>query len=293
MTTSTTLGVTELGRDDIPPLLPTLDSWLLPDCAYSVHHTWPLLYRSDGRGRFFTMFDGDRLISHCATREVTLLGAEGRRQVAMLGSVATDPDHRGLGLAGQVLDHAIRAMAVTCEHVLLWAERPDLYRRHGFVDGRDETCLLLARKPTTHATNIRAIEVDDHATLHQLHRQKPWRVERTLGEMSGLLTTPGMTTLVLERGGAIQAYACCGKGADLTDHWHEVGGQDADVAELLGAAMHHCGQIEAVLLLPPYRPGLRHALGRSVVEDFVVTGPMAYSPGRPLPTSWVDGLDSV
>ena len=57
-----------------------------------------------------------------------------------------------------------------------------------------------------------------------------------------------MTTLVLERDDAIVAYACCGKGADLAGHWHELGGSDRYVAELLRAALHFTDQIEAVLL---------------------------------------------
>ncbi|MCA8975831.1 MAG: GNAT family N-acetyltransferase [Planctomycetes bacterium] len=293
MTTATRLVVTELDRDGIRPWLPALDDWLLPGSIYSVHHTWPLLYRSDGHGRFFAVFDGDRLISHCATRRVTIVGGSGPFEATLLGSVATDPEYRGQGLAGQILTRALGAAATECDHVLLWAERPDLYRAHGFADGRDERCLLLARTPKQSEVRIRLATVADHPILHRLHCSKPWRIERTLGAMSGLLTTPGMTTLVLERDDAIVAYACCGKGADLAGHWHEVGGSDRDVAELLRAALHFTDQIEAVLLLPPYRPRLRELLGRSAVEEFVVTGPMAHSPRAPLPACWIDGLDSV
>lgn len=118
-------------------------------------------------------------------------------------------------------------------------------------------------------------------------------VERTPGESSGLLTTPGLTTLVHEHDGTVVAYACCGKGADLHDHWHELGGNDSDVAALVQAAMHVCGQIEGVLLLPPYRPHLKKELGSGVVGDFMVAGPMSYSHRRVLPACWIDGLDSV
>jgi hypothetical protein len=102
-----------------------------------------------------------------------------------------------------------------------------------------------------------------------------------------------MTTLVREQDGVVVAYACSGKGADLQDHWHEFGGSDENVAALVQAAMHACGQIEAILLLPPYRVQLSEALGRSIVGEFSVSGPMAYSPGRALPACWIDGLDSV
>jgi hypothetical protein len=111
--------------------------------------------------------------------------------------------------------------------------------------------------------------------------------------MSGLLTTPGMTTVVRERDGVVVAYACCGKGADLQGHWHEVGGSDAEVAALLPAAMQFCEQREAVLLLPPYRTSLQQRLGRAVVALLAVPGPMVRSFHGRLPACWVDGLDSV
>jgi hypothetical protein len=111
--------------------------------------------------------------------------------------------------------------------------------------------------------------------------------------MSGLLTTPGMNALVLERDGQVVAYACCGKGADLQGHWHEFGGDDADVALLLQAGMHRLGQTDAIVLLPPWRTRLRKALGAGVINAIPVPGPMHRSVGGELPACWIDGLDSV
>jgi hypothetical protein len=111
--------------------------------------------------------------------------------------------------------------------------------------------------------------------------------------MSGLLTTPGLSTLVLERDGAVVAYACTGKGADLHGFWHELGGSDQDLAELVPAAMHELGEIEMQLLLPPYRHTLPTLLGAMVADEVQVPGPMVRSLGEPLPDCWIDGLDSV
>jgi len=299
VTTPTTLSTTNLSdvvrldRATIQHWLPVLDEWLLPGSFYSVHHTWPQLYRSDGHGRFFALFDGDRLVSHCACRIVPLHGQGGAVRAALLGSVATAPEHRGKGLASQVLAAAIADCEADADHVLLWAERPDLYARHGFVPGEADACLLIARLPHPDLAGVRFVEVRDHDRLHELHEQKPWRVARARGEMSGLLTTPGLCTVVRERDGVVVAYACCGKGADLQGHWHEVGGSDDEVAALLPAAMHHVEQVEAVLLLPPYRTSLAERLGRAVVTSFAVPGPMVCSFQAGLPSCWVDGLDSV
>lgn len=291
---TTTLGeLREVDREAMQRWLPTLGEWLLPGAFYGVHHTWPQLYRRDGHGRFFVLADGDRLLSHCAFRTVTMHGEHGPFRANLLGSVATDPTLRGRGLASDVLGMALAASAGDAPVTLLWAERPELYARAGFALGAEETCLVLARRPRPSLDGVRPMTIADHAACAHLHAQKPLRVERDAIAMSGLLTTPGMTSLVLERNGAVVAYALCGKGADLQGHWHELGGSDEDLAILLPAALHVAEQRDAVLLLPPYRAHLRALLGASVVGDGTLHGPMWRSLGEPLPPCFVDGIDSV
>ncbi|HEB53142.1 MAG TPA: GNAT family N-acetyltransferase [bacterium] len=291
--TVTTCDVRRVTRDEVQRWLPQLDAWLLPDCAYGVQHTWPQLYRNDGNGAFFVLLDGDHLVSHCATRIVTLREHGREQDIALLGSVVTAPAYRGRGLASSVLRCALDELNPNVAVVLLWAERPELYQRQGFAPTGDDTCLVLARTPKRHHPHVRLATIDDHAALHRLHLQKPRCVVRSERTMSTLLTTPGMTTAVLTDGDEQPiAYACCGKGADLQGHWHELGGTDEALAELLPEALHLAELTEAALLLPPYRPRLRTLLGRQVVHEFCVRGPMANSP-EPLTSCWIDGLDSV
>lgn len=284
--------VQQIDRASIQRWLPELDAWLLDGAFYGVQHTWPQLYRRDGDGLFFVRCDGERLVSHCACRLVTLHVGERSLRACLLGSVATDPQRRGHGHASEVLAAALAA--TPCDVTLLWAERPELYTRHGFVRGPAEQALVLARRPHGRLVpGVRRAEPRDHAALHALHERKPWRVARSPGAMSGLLTTPGMTTLVLEEGGAITAYACCGKGADLQGWWHELGGSDQALARLLPAALHVAEQTQAFLLLPPYRQELRERLAADTTEVVTVPGPMQRTAdGVPL-SLWVDGLDSV
>ena len=290
---ATDAPVQEVGRADVQRWLPELDAWLLPGAFYGVQHTWPQLYRRDGDGRFFVVTDGDRLLAHCATRLVDVQADDVAFTACLLGSVATAPAARGRGLAQRVLTQALQQNGDAAAVTLLWAERPELYAHAGFRPGPDETCLLLARRPRPQLAGVRLATVADHAALHALHERKPWRVRRSLRVMSSLLTTPGMTTLVREHDGLVVAYACCGKGADLAGHWHELGGSDEHAAALLHAALHVTEQTEAMLLLPPWRRELRERLGASVVDEVRVAGPMWRSAdGRPRPC-WIDGLDSV
>lgn len=285
--------VHEVDRAAVQRWLPLLDDWLLRGSFFGVQHTWPQLYRSDGRGRFFAITDGDRLLSHCASRVVRVHAGGTAFRACLIGSVATDPAHRGAGLASAVLGAALHANAADAPFALLWAERAGLYARAGFRSGRDETCLALARRPRPELAGVRTLEVADHAAVHALHERKPFRVERSPAAMSALLTTPGMTALALERGGEVVAYACCGKGADLQGHWHELGGSDEDLARLLPAALHVAGQTNAMLLLPPWRARLRELLAPWTVDAVTVPGPMWWSTGAELPPCWIDGLDSV
>jgi predicted GNAT family N-acyltransferase len=286
-------SVRRLDREQVQEFLPLLDQWLLDGAVYGVQQTWPQLYRNDGAGAFFVLTDGDRLLSHCAYRTATLRDRDGTREVALLGSVATDPALRGRGLAGEVLQAALASLDDAVDEVLLWAERPELYARHGFVQTGDDACLLLARRPRRELDGVRLADIRDHHALHGLHLQKPRRIERSVHTMSTLLTTPGMTTVVLERDGRAVAYACTGKGADLQGHWHELGGSDEDLARLIPAAMHCTDQIECALLLPPYRVELRERLQAQVLDEIAVPGPMVRAAMPPAGPCWIDGLDSV
>lgn len=289
----TTLTLRRLDRQGIQPYLAALDAWLLPDSFYGVAQTWPQLYRSDGDGSFYAVFEGEEMVSHCATRIVQARSGTVLVPCGLLGSVATAPERRGRGLATAALEAALTDLDRNVDHVLLWAENPTLYERLGFAPSCQETILVLARRPHPELDGCRPMRIEDHAAVAALHATKPMRIERGVHEMSGLLTTPGMQALVRERDGKVVAYACCGKGADLHGTWHEFGGEGVEVASLLQAGMHLLGQTEASLILPPYRRGLAAHLGRSVVGSYAVSGPMVRSLRWPTPPLFVDGLDSV
>lgn len=297
MTAVAAAELRRLDRAAVQPLLPQLSAWLLPDAIYGVQHTWPQLYRSDGDGRFYGLFRDGALVSHCAWRAATVRTAAGPLRVGLLGSVATEPLERGHGHASRLLSAAIAdARADGLDAILLWAERVDLYARVGFVAGTTERCAVIdaldAALPP--GTAVRLATVADHARLTALHAAKPAGVERSPRVMSLLLTTPGMWTCVLERDGAVTAYACIGKGADLQNWWHELGGSDADVATLLPAAMQMLERSQSIALLPPYRQDLLRLLTPRCAETAELAGPMQLSlAGSPLPPLWIDGLDSV
>lgn len=289
------LTLRRLDRPAIQRFLPLLSDWLLPGAIYSVQHTWPQLYRADGGGTFYALFDQERLVSHLAVRQVDLQGTAGHARAALIGSVATAPAERGRGLAGHLLTAAVQdAQRDGCDVAMLWAERPELYARAGFSPGAAERCAVLDGLGAEPRAGVRLATVADHDAIHELHRRNPLRVRRTPRMTSGLLTTPGLWTAVLEQDGAVAAYACSGKGADLQGWWHELGGPDELLARLLPAAMALVQQSRALLLLPPHRPRLAELLADRIRETSQIPGPMV----RVLTPAgaqglYVDGLDSV
>lgn len=288
-----------LDRAQIEPWLERLSAWLLPSALYPVQHTWPQLYRRDGDGVFAGVFVGDELVSHCAWRFVDVRTPAILR-VALLGSVATATDQRGHGHATRLLQHAVDdCRAHGAAAILLWAERPELYARVGFRRGSVETCLLLDRRlfpapaATTQRGTARLATVADHDRLRELHEQKALGVVRDRRAMSLLLTTPGLTTCVLERDGRATAYACHGKGADLQGWWHEFGGDDSEIAALLPGAMEIAGLDHAFALVPPDRVELASLVAEVCLDVAAVDGPMVLPLRDDLPPFWIDGLDSV
>ncbi len=297
MIDSKTLTLRRLNRAQIQPWIGMLNEWLLPGAIYGVDHTWPQLYRSDGDGRFLAYFDGDRMVSHCAFRFARLRTKQGERDVALLGSVTTDPGLRGQGLASRLLETALQeCQAAGAAAVLLWAERPELYSRAGFEPGTPEPFLLIRpdHRPLGDGEVLRTATIGDHESLRRLHDDKPLGIVRDRRTMSALLTTPGMTACVLERDGEVVAYACSGKGADLQGWWHECGGSDQEVARLLPAAARLTRQPNAFVLCPPYRTALPGLLEPWLLEAGDVAGPMVRQLGdAAVQASYVDGLDSV
>ena len=102
-----------------------------------------------------------------------------------------------------------------------------------------------------------------------------------------------MTTIGLERDRDIVTYVGTGQGAGLAGHWHEMGGTDEDLAELIPAAIHLADQIEAATLLPPYPAELAERLALHIAEVVSVPGPMMRPAPDPSQSCWIDGLDSV
>ncbi len=194
---------------------------------------YPLIFGPDAPGAVVTVEQDGVPVAGCAVLERTLQVGAVRVPAGLVGSVATDPDHRGQGFATQALDQAESALkAAGCVFAVLWANDPEFYSSRGWAPIGTEVDHLIHPEAAPYlpsCENVRPAEPADGPAIHALYCAHATRVERTLVETERLLRAPNMTTMVLEREGVACGYACEGRGADLAGVIHEWGGGALDV----------------------------------------------------------------
>ena len=236
----------------------------------SLEPEYPLVFREGFPGRVLALCEEGEVRSACGLLVRDLVAGGVRVRAGLIGSVATDPEHRGRGHATRLLQQAEAALIHDgCALALLWADDPSFYAGRGW---RQVGCELdfvlepdLARAlPAPHGA--RAAAGDDSGALHRLYLNHAERAERSPEETRALLAGPAMETLVLQHGGRIEAYTCMGRGEDLARTVHEWGGSTGGVLALLAEHLRRAarrGEREPLFLMAPPTAGvLREALAR-------------------------------
>ncbi len=223
---------------------------------------YPLVFDTRFPGRVMAIEEQGQVVSACAALVRDFLVGPHTLRVGLIGSVATHPDHRGRGLATELLGAAERALAQDgCWLALLWADDPVFYDERGWTPVGCEFDFVLEswqQGRLCGANGIRAAGPDDWAAIHRLYSLHRERVERSVDETRALLAGPGIETLVLQRSRDVVAYSCRGRGGDFARTVHEWSGADADVLALVRAHMQRAqarGEEGPTYLLTP--PGAR------------------------------------
>ena len=293
--TAITGTIRPVAPSELPDTAKSLSEWMKTSSDYTLQQTFPQVYRTDGQANLFGLFDDNRLLSHVAVEKVRLISPQGAFRAGLIGAVATDPEVRGRGLASRLLAEVVsQCRTQGLDAAILWSEERSFYERLGFRPAGRQEEVLIRTQPGSPIPGIRDAGLSDIIPILELHSAKSYRVERDLHDMALLLSVPGMRTMVLEHDAEIVAYACYGKGVDFPNWWHEMGGTDHDVGTLLRGAMESTGHEQAMVLLPPYRTGLKGFLGTSLVsarECYCALRLELTPAGRR--DFFVDGLDSI
>lgn len=200
---------------------------------------YPLVFGPHGSGRVIVVEEQGEVLSTCAVLVRELVTPNANIRVGMIGSVSTDPEHRGRGLATSALKAAEEyCLQDGCLFTLLWADSEEFYLKRGYQRIGSEVDFAIGSEQLQKLPScdgVRLFTADDVQQVHSLYIRHPERVERTPEETAALLDTPGMEVLVNEDSGQIHAYTCLGRGGDMGNVIHEWGGAADSVAGCMNA----------------------------------------------------------
>jgi predicted N-acetyltransferase YhbS len=166
---------------EIPAVVKLANSVFRPRGDASMGDQFPLLFAPGNAGNLRIFADDGRPISLVGmfVRDVRLAGTEHR--ACCIGSVCTEPESRGQGLASRLLDDArARAIADGCDLFLISGGR-GLYTRQGFTDvgGYRRAVIDPAKLPEKTGLRARSWKPEDLPALMHMHSAEPVRFART------------------------------------------------------------------------------------------------------------------
>ena len=252
----------------------------------------PLAFDPSFDGRRLVIERDGKVVSSLAILTRTLLLSDERVPVGLIGSVVTDPDYRGLGLASDLLSRAeneLRGQGALL--AMLWADEEAFYRARGYTSVGTELDYRITRGfrawlPLT--SGVRPAVPQDVARMHELYCEQAERVDRNPRETRALILGPGIRALVHETGGEIDAYALEGRGEDLGGVIHEWAGSLFAVLACIAAQLDHLGPQDDGLwcLVPANQFEMQAALNAMEVPGVLGVLGMAKLLDLPLAADW-------
>ena len=166
---------------EIPAVVALANSVFRPRGNASMSDEYPLLYAKENVENLRIFADDGRPISLVAMFERDIILAGTRHRSCAIGSVCTDPECRGQGLATRLVDDArAKALRDGCDVFLISGGR-GLYRRLGYVDVGGYRRAVVDPGGLPARTGYRAREWTpwDLPVLVRLHSAEPVRFART------------------------------------------------------------------------------------------------------------------
>ncbi|KLU58872.1 acetyltransferase (GNAT) family protein [Peptococcaceae bacterium CEB3] len=161
---------------------------------------FPHLYSPHNARHWFVAEDGGQIRSIIGAMVWPAVIAGARTRVASVGSVATDPDYRGQGLASRLLYLAQSQLAAEAVRLMLISGDLPLYLKFGARSiGRVDWYALPRNLAVAGRYSIRPIDPqDDAAIVARLYQTRSTRFGRTLAQLRAMLVAQPITQV--ERG---------------------------------------------------------------------------------------------
>jgi predicted N-acetyltransferase YhbS len=206
-----------------------------------------------------------------------------REWVGCIANVATLPDYRKRGLAGQLIEHAIARMeAVGCGWSYLFTGVPDFYARYGWRP-YERSALQFDSGPTREARLLSREDLPAVQALHErFHSATPLSQVRSEGDWADKIPPRVPDRRMIGLGDPLTAYASAvlwDPENPTLDEW--AAGTTQEYADLL-AAMRGLQGVKGVQVAAPITDVSRPALagGRSTT--------LSVGMARPVAGAWTD-----
>lgn len=123
--------------DEFPEIMRMLDEvfWVSKGKPPCMQRLYPWLNRPENYGHFFIYSALGKIVSHVSMNWLDIFCGVGKVRIGLVGGVATLPEYRGMGLAGNLLELVLEHMrSDACDIAVLWATGPRLYEKAGFSE---------------------------------------------------------------------------------------------------------------------------------------------------------------
>lgn len=235
-----------------------LDKNLRSSVNWSVQQEYPLAFDPKNSNNIRIVKDENQdIISHAVIKPTILKTPYAVFNVAVIGSVMTDPRYRQQGLSSSLIENCIdHALQMKCDFAVLWSDLFDFYRKFHFELAGSELSMIINSQftPVERRNDLRFIQgaqVDANAIL-RLYNLHSVTSHRTAEDIKKYLQIPNSRIYTAwNKNNQIEAYAIEGKGVDLQGYIHEWGGNTSALLELF-KHIQTTQNKEVIVITPPH-----------------------------------------
>ncbi len=229
---------------------------LRPQSSWSLRDEYPLAFSETNMKNVHLIRDQEKIIAHAVIEPMIIKTPYHLFKVALIGSVVTDPEHRGQGLSKKIIQECLQsAHDQSCDFAILWTDLYNFYAQMGFELAGHEVALHFGKNFKGHIKpQLKILETNKVSAeaLLKVYNKHSLKSIRSLTDLQKYLSIPQSQLLTAwnQLTNEIEAYCVIGKGADFYNYIHEWGGQVSSVLSLIQHKWQQ-SQGELTLITPP------------------------------------------
>ncbi len=228
---------------------------------------YPLILNPQSARSSLCIFSGEQVVAHTNIwlRELKHASNNDTHLIALIGNVASHPDHRGQGYIRQLLSTAAEiALSQDANAMVLWSDLLQFYQNLGFTSNGREIRYSFTRSDRLKASGVQKMAHQNLSDrdLEAMLKKRPkleWNLSRSVQEFRSLLNIPNSELFIRRRGSQILSWFTIGKGSDMAGVIHEWGAATGEeLSSDIQSVMHAFNVSELVLLAPGALPSHWH-----------------------------------